>query len=571
MEHRGVLVAIAGRRDGVRVYALEEVKRAVEWRIDVELRRERERQRREEAKRGPPVVVTGMLDETMNRNSFEKQVRTKSSANTVGSNGKQRRKASVSSVPSMPTSVPQPPRPVHAQSEPVTIPPPPLEPPPAYNSSNSSLPSPRRGRQPSLVSVVPPRSRSRPSSVNNVLAGTLVRRPTSVDDGMDADAKGDWASSDDEAINVVASAAGSQALDERTSSLAAAASSSGPSPRIDTSRSQNSPVNRRRPTNLDLGLTRTQSSSPIVVPTTSSTSQAPPSPTPTLLTLRQALASSPPGQLPTLGSLEGGEDGDGDGDVDADEEEDVEIPPSEHSSPPREHITLAEALLESRLPDLPPVGTRRPQDVIMIGSDDVQASPRTSESHSTHTRQSIGGASARRRRRWSVLDGIFQGQGMSQSSIPSLPEMPSEVDRASRAETPQMRERAPTLLTRSSSTNAMQVASPSSARPSTATRPSTSAGVSSSLPSAPHGPPPSEEASATPVQHHSRFARIISNAFSSRRSDDPPAASRPSTADSRKMAVAPPPPAPAPKLEYVKLPGTKGAVMVKAVETAKKR
>jgi hypothetical protein len=28
---------------------------------------------------------------------------------------------------------------------------------------------------------------------------------------------------------------------------------------------------------------------------------------------------------------------------------------------------------------------------------------------------------------------------------------------------------------------------------------------------------------------------------------------------------------PPPKLEYVKLPGTKGALMVKAVETAKKR
>ena len=29
--------------------------------------------------------------------------------------------------------------------------------------------------------------------------------------------------------------------------------------------------------------------------------------------------------------------------------------------------------------------------------------------------------------------------------------------------------------------------------------------------------------------------------------------------------------APAPKLEYVKLPGTKGALMIKAVETSKKR
>ena len=52
MEHRGVLVAISGRRDGVRVYALDEIKKAVEWRLDVEIRREREKLRREEAKTG---------------------------------------------------------------------------------------------------------------------------------------------------------------------------------------------------------------------------------------------------------------------------------------------------------------------------------------------------------------------------------------------------------------------------------------------------------------------------------------------------------------------------------------
>jgi len=45
MEERGVLVAIAGRGDGVRVYALEEVRRAVEWRVDVEVRKEMDRWR----------------------------------------------------------------------------------------------------------------------------------------------------------------------------------------------------------------------------------------------------------------------------------------------------------------------------------------------------------------------------------------------------------------------------------------------------------------------------------------------------------------------------------------------
>jgi hypothetical protein len=45
------------------------------------------------------------------------------------------------------------------------------------------------------------------------------------------------------------------------------------------------------------------------------------------------------------------------------------------------------------------------------------------------------------------------------------------------------------------------------------------------------------------------------------------------TADVSKRAAGTPAAshAPPPKLEYVKLPGTKGALMVKSVETAKKR
>ncbi|KIO24895.1 hypothetical protein M407DRAFT_8709 [Tulasnella calospora MUT 4182] len=43
MEERGVLVAIAGRREGVRVYSLDEVRKAVEWRIHAEVEKERER------------------------------------------------------------------------------------------------------------------------------------------------------------------------------------------------------------------------------------------------------------------------------------------------------------------------------------------------------------------------------------------------------------------------------------------------------------------------------------------------------------------------------------------------
>lgn len=74
----------------------------------------------------------------------------------------------------------------------------------------------------------------------------------------------------------------------------------------------------------------------------------------------------------------------------------------------------------------------------------------------------------------------------------------------------------------------------------------------------------------------SRFIpRIISNAFGGRRSDERspmPSSQRSSDADTRRTQGSTPvtPHAPPPKLEYVKLPGTKGALMVKAVETAKK-
>jgi hypothetical protein len=68
---------------------------------------------------------------------------------------------------------------------------------------------------------------------------------------------------------------------------------------------------------------------------------------------------------------------------------------------------------------------------------------------------------------------------------------------------------------------------------------------------------------------------LLSNAFHGRRSDERPSSPIPQTIDidNSKRVTATPlmPHVPPPKLEYVKLPGTKGALMVKAVETAKKR
>lgn len=564
MEHRGVLVAIAGRRDGVRVYALEEIRRMVEWRLEVEIRRERERARREEIKRPATAIALVQHDDSEKRGSTEKAPPTVSE---IANDKKpvQYRKSSVSVVPPGQPRAPVVRSPKLKTSPPRSAPQEPTGPPPAYSP-------PREREQP----IMPPqRTRSRATSVSDVLAGAASRRHTLTNVNGETepqeDTKGDWASSDDEAINVMAAPSGSQVLDERTSAMATASAAS--SSRLDMSRSQTSPSlssrpNRRsRPANLDLSLTRTNTN---VIPV------PPPSPTPTLLTLRQALSiGSPPRDQDGAMSPEM------DGDADGEEDEEGEPNPSSPTTPTRERISLAEALFESRMPDLPPVGSRREQEPILINSQnyaegDALGSPRTSESHSTYTRQSTGEQSNRRRRRWSVLGGVFTNQSsQSQSSIPSLSEI-ADPPPAAAAAALEMRERRPNVLTRSSSGRIQPSASNATvtaARP--ARRPSTSPGPSAATAAAIQpmpDPPPPPLPQPTSASSHSRFLpRLLTNALG-RRSDDLPPQPRSTGPGSDKFINLPPPPhAPAPKLEYVKLPGTKGAVAVKAVETAKKR
>lgn len=575
MEHRGVVVAIAGRRDGVRVYALEEIRRMVEWRMDVEIRRERERARREETRQRPlTAIALAHHDEPEKRGSIDKQP---AIVHTVANDKKPAgpRRGSVSVGQPRPPVVRTPkPRAASVRS---TLPEP-LGPPPAYSSTPPQDRERERERERERDQVTPtrPRARSRATSVSEVLAGTVSRRHTMTNVNGETqpqeDAKGDWASSDDEAINVVAAPSGSQLLDERTSAMAAASTSA--ASRIEMGRAHTAPSlsarpNRRsRPANLDLSLSRSNTSNVVPVP--------PPSPTPTLLTLRQALS---------MNGIARDEDGamspELDGDADGEEEEDGEPTPSSPTTPTRERISLAEALFESRLPELPPAGTRRDQEPIIINPqnpvDDVPASPRTSESHSTFTRASTGDQSNRRRRRWSVLGGVFNSSGQSQSSIPSLSELTQAAvspPAPSPPNPPEMRERRPTVLTRShsgrvsaSASNATVTPARTQRRPSTSPGPSTAPATQASMdvPLPPLPQPPS--ASST-----SRFLpRLLHNALG-RRSDDAPPLPRTAGAGYEKAANMPPPPhAPAPKLEYVKLPGTKGAVAVKAVETAKKR
>ncbi|GBE78326.1 hypothetical protein SCP_0112110 [Sparassis crispa] len=577
MEHRGVLVAIAGRRDGVRVYALEEIKRAVEWRMEAEVRREQERARRELAKRSQ-VTYSGLgHHDGEKRGSTEKDMRGKTPVTPVS--GKNSAPWTSGSVPPVPhLGRPKPPartatvKAPKAKPKTPARPTTPTGPPPAYNT-----PATPRARDPPVAPV----TRSRATSISEVMAGTMNRHHT-LDNPIqvDEDAKADWASSDDEAINVVAAPSGSQMLDERTSSMAATtASTAGSRPTLDMGRVQSAPsiqtrtTRRSRPSNLDLTITRTNTVTNVVpVP--------PPSPTPTLLSLQQALTLPPSmGTLSTLSSVGNtapNADADVDADIEADEDDDGDMEPASPSTPTRERISLAEALLESRLPDLPPVGTRRPQQPILLDAreDEVPASPRTSES--TYTGQSLGEQpTGRRRRRWSVLGGVFTHiPGNSQSSIPSLPESTALGGSSSVAEDQptEMRERTTSQLTRSNSTRIVQSSSTVSVRPPS--RPSTSpgpSGTSERSAAALVGDLPPLPSARIPSASTRFLPRIITNAFQARRSDDTPILPRASEGDVKRTVAGPiPPHAPAPKLEYVKLPGTKGAVMVKAVETAKK-
>ncbi len=572
-----MLVAIAGRRDGVRVYALEEVRRAVEWRVEMEVKREREKARREEVKK----ALMASHEAREKRPASEKDTKARilplfpSNANAKS---KPNRRATVSvGSPSTPAQR------TPTVRRPKTPPPqlPPTGPPPAYSA---------RSRSNSSVPIDTNTSRARTTSVNDVLAGTLHRRPQFGEDGnyQRNDMKSDWASSDDEAIDPITAPSGSQALDERTSSANALstpgqASTSDaathlevpPLPRSLTSASMQ--PRRSRPANLDLSLSRANATTD-AIPTT-----APPSPTPTLLTLRQTLMTSP-------GSIGAGstrpnvnaehseaphsvaEEVDADGDEE--EDGDGEVVPSSPTTPTRERISLAEALMESRLPGLAPVGTAQPQEAILLGTtdSDVPASPRTSDSFSTRTRRSMGDQSTRRRRRWSVLDGIFT-PGSSQPSVPAVPERPL-VSRHNEMETssqPETRERQPSVLSRSHSTREPAAAVNSRERPNTVERPSTAPGLNAGN-SAFAAPVSSAASTLSQPSSASRFLpRIITNAFG-RRSEDQPLSPRNPEMDGRKSSAAPVAvQAPAPKLEYVKLPGTKGSIMVKAVETAKKR
>ena len=337
MEERGVLVAIAGRREGVRVYALDEVRKAVEWRIQVEIERERDaglmgnlmsgrksgEMRFDKQPNGsgprlriPMGISVGALGGMMPMPASQ-MLSTSNPVTPVSEypapTSRERSRTRTTSLPvsppptyaSLPPPVPRSPSPsrpsgitlpatTSAPTEPILEV---LDTPASLSIEDSHTLRPRNAS----VSTISPGKPGRAMATGNGKAKEKERRKeTSGDDQMAE--KEDWidrhADSDDEALDpVAAGSSGSAALDERTSAITSAAIAAdvavamagvSGSPVIATSPLSPAPssslATRRpsRPSNLDLS---SESLGPSSLPVAASEPSEP-----TLMSLRQALA-----------------------------------------------------------------------------------------------------------------------------------------------------------------------------------------------------------------------------------------------------------------------------------------
>lgn len=549
MEQRGVLVAIAGRRDGVRVYALEEIKKAIEWRIDVEVRRERDKQRREHVKKR---TVDQSID--FSRDSNDKIRKASLSTPPPGeptSKANLVRKNSQHELPIPPSPPPVPLIPrsatrkarkrVSSPSSSISaIPRQPLEEPPPYAGPSEIVPPPILVGRPSLSLT----QRTRGGSISNVLTQAPGIRNSEEHSQSQDDSKADWTnSSDDEAINAVASGPSGIYLDERTSAtLSAGSGHPAGSPQLLATTPQavsvpvinrtttQTTIRRNRPSNLDLTLTR---STPAPPPE--------PSPAPTLLSLQQVLTETPSNNTPP-------------------NPETPFVEPDEEDEEVDGHISLAQALLESRIPDLPPIGSSRAQEPILItpSSSTPQIPQLLSNSQSSLGRNSgTNNNSKNRRRRWSIM--------ISSPSTETTNEPPATAPAAGA--------RAGVHLSRSNSVRSIS-SQTLAQRSATEPLPPVPALPPPPLPTATLSNPLVPPASAPSTSRSSRFLpRLINHVFHGRSSDERPAltSSPIEASDGNRWTSSIHHQAPPPKLEYVKLPGTKGALLIKAVETAKKR
>ncbi|KAG8747946.1 hypothetical protein FRC10_010565 [Ceratobasidium sp. 414] len=504
MEERGVLVAIAGRRDGVRVYALEEVRRAVEWRLELEVKREAEttRRSREFANKG--------------KNRVGAQHTPMPGVNMPAS----------SSAPSaLGPSQPEPEPPAQA----------PLPPPPSYASTVAHRPLITRVSTTSLAAAANAHGRTRGGSLSSIIGlnsqspmHALARAGTSNQQKSDW---GDVPASDDEAL-VAAGPEASAALDERTS---AGAQAQVPSPAAAVA----SPP-------LQIGGTgrRATVGSHGADGVSGGVNHGA-----TLSSMRNALAHSRSNNLlpraPTLQSELTAAGGDG--------------------------ISFAEMLRESRLPppDVVPNLTVRRASVVMLQSQSHPVFTGNELDQVNEDTDRPSGAQdendSPRPRRWSFV-------------APSTTSLPDPVTRT-QPPTPG-EQRSATLPPLStvplpSSPSAVSRAPP----PPSPRQGSHRSTQSHPLPNSRSVTPP--VAPAGPSRR--RLLPRLFGAFGAKKGGDrsrdrvaSAGANLNGSADASGAggvggdgAPGAGPAAP-PKLEYIKLPGTKGAIMIKAVETAKK-
>ena len=582
------MVAIAGRREGVRVYALEDVRKAVEWRVEVEVEREKEKALRDaSSKKSPP-------DQKAGRHVLEAS---KGSSSTD------------ISVPSSPINLKKSHTLENGRPDPQNSNIMSVSPPPLYanldttNHRVTSLPS----NPSSPVTPLAPR-RDRGASVSTIVGPTKL-----TDEGRQGGEKAEWMDdreSDDEALDpVAAGSSGSAALDERTSAAApsldlsiAVQPSNLATRRLSSSALGTSITRRTRPANLDLPSTIIAEFAP----------RPPASPAPTLQSMRQALNYPAPTLVPRPARAYARAEDSG-----------VDTPVEG-----RDYISFAQALRESRLPVpsvpqlpiLPPVRPT-PQRAATMSSD-MAARPASQTANLNSSDQSLqivdrpesppssfpGSSTDRRRRRWSLLDGVLRpssapiGSPTTSEAHSLLPTSQSTTDINSPT-TFSNGDGSSTLVARSlgrmagsaqASTTSLnripqtvdrifQPQTNPSAPPISPIQSSSSPPFSSTPPSSPSRNDP---LLPRPRGAHRFLPKLLtalgtsSRHHQSQSHDDPQAkkgltamASKNSSSSEKKApnGVNVVLQAPAPRLEYVKLPGTKSALAIKAVETPKKR
>ncbi|CAE6418887.1 unnamed protein product [Rhizoctonia solani] len=470
MEERGVLVAIAGRRDGVRVYALEEVRRAVEWRLDLELKREAEAARRSRSKGTPGVTIPPS-----------------------------------NSAP----SAPQPPKPT--------------APPPSYSVSveQSLRPLITRVSTTNLAAVAAAGSpRHRGGSLSSIVG--LAQNGTQ---------KSEWAElqASDEEVLVAAGPEASAALDERTSVATQQQQQAAPIASVASPPLQIGGTSARRATVGAEGATTLSSMRSALAHSRSNSQLLPRGPT-----------TAQPDAEPEIGT---------------------------------DSVSMAEILRESRIPppQVPPNTTQRRASVVMLQSQTHPVfQPGELDPVGEDTDPPPTPGEDVRPRRWSFvapssasLPEPIASRPPAHTSIPAdttTQQQPQQQDR--RANTaPSL---APIPLPATSSQPVLPPPSPrQGSHRSTRSQPS------------PNIRPPTP-----PAPRRRLFPKILS-AFGSKKhrskSRDRAASAHVgsssgagSSGNGHAEGGPPDGVAAAPKLEYIKLPGTKGAIMIKAVETPKK-